>query len=136
MPSLTGRHAPELLKSLGETGTKEIIKWLVDDDGDDKRHHFLATTWKPFFLKQKERRDRKSESSQSDDHDLAHRIYFFAVDGAGFRDGESLLDLSQPHVRIPINTLLDCIRPTEKNSKQSFLKLFSRTSLGKSHSIH
>jgi hypothetical protein len=43
-------------------------------------------------------------------------------------------DASKPYVKLTIAMLLNCIRPTRKNVKQSFLKLFSRTSLGERHS--
>lgn len=134
IPNLSGRHAPKILQQMGTSGPEIIIGWLVD-----AYHNFLERVWKPFHIKPKERRDRTSESNQksSDDPEPVHRIYFFAVDGVGFGDGRIPVDAStQPYTKISVDVLLNRIRPTRKNVKQSYLKLFARTSLGKLHLIH
>jgi hypothetical protein len=130
MPSLTGRKLPKILEVVGERGPEVVTKWLVDE-----HHHLLERLWKPFHIKLKDRKDRKAASGRqpAGDPEPLHRLYFFATDGRDFRDG-IFVKLSHKHMKMPITALLDCIRPTEENDWQSYLKLFARTSLGKFYS--
>lgn len=130
MPSLTGDHVPRCLQLVRKRGSEVIIEWLVDQS-----HRLLDRLWKPFHLKPKERKERKADTSQKPtaDPEPVHRVFFFAVDGNDFIEGGMRADASKPYVKLTIAMLLNCIRPTRKNVKQSFLKLFSRTSLGERH---
>ena len=128
IPHLTGRHIPRTLSDLGDRGREIIVEWLVDG-----KHQFLGRLWKPFHTKAKDRirRDRKQDAAE--DPETAHRLYFFAVDGNGFRDKMSLFpDVRDAVVHSPISikSLLNSIRPTRENTTEPFLKLFARTSLG------
>jgi hypothetical protein len=128
VPDLTGQHAHELVQQLGVRGKELIIKWLVDEC-----HNFLDRNWKPFFVKPKDRIKRKAVTTQKciEDTDPIYRVTFFAIDGANFIKAPIPLNCSlQSPVKIPIETLLNRVRPTRKNTSQSFLKLFSRTALG------
>jgi hypothetical protein len=120
-------------KAHGSLGT--ICEWLVDG-----KHNFFNRIWKPFFVK----RDRPSLKSQLDavnlsqqdtDKGTTSKLYFLAVEESGYqlyrmpgipprREGCELLS------SMTVSTLLNWVRPTEENKKQSFLKLFSRTALG------
>ena len=129
VPDLTGQHVPKMVQKLAARGPELIIKWLVDGS-----HNFLGRTWKPFFVKPKERPRRKAITTRKAAEDLAsvHRVTFFAVDGDGFLKATIPFECSGPsHVKISIDKLINRIRPTRKNVSQSFLKLFSRTALGK-----
>ena len=130
IPNLTGRQLPKALEQVEHLMSQVVIQWLVDE-----HHHFLERTWSPFFIKPKDRKDRKAASasgkSSTEDPEPVHRMYFFATDGSGFRDYGIQLESSQPHAKISTEVLLDCIRPTSENAAESYLKLFARTALGK-----
>jgi hypothetical protein len=126
IPQLDFYLVPRLLKDLGGRGRDIIINWLIGDYSTPG-HAFFGRQWKPFFVKQKDRKDRKQvfwkeSSDEVEKAAAAHRLFFFAVDGIDFTAGG--------HKAIEIPELLESIRPTELNKKQPFLKLFSRTALG------
>lgn len=132
IPNWTVRPLPKILTKLSDRGQELIIEWLIDST-----HLLFGRSWKPFYTRPKEKKDVRKEGSQmSEGHDTANRLYFFAVDGVGFRTIPNSIPLPQPqprpliHVAISIDDLLNLIRPTKENEDQSFLKLFSRTSLG------
>jgi hypothetical protein len=127
IPQLDGRFVPRFLKDLRGRGRDIIINWLIGGQSTPG-HLFVGSQWKPFFVKPKDRKDRKQVfwKESSDDVEeaaVAHRLFFFAVDGVDFTAGG--------HQAIEIPELLESIRPTWLNKKQPFLKLFSRTALGK-----
>ncbi|TVY46044.1 RNA-dependent RNA polymerase [Lachnellula subtilissima] len=130
-PHLSGRGVPKILQDLGEQGRELVINHLVDGT-----HRLFGRTWKPFHCKPKDtkelKRDILKDFNEEASSATAHRVFFFAVDGEGFRIVKHpLRDPSYPdsHARIDIPTLLNMVRPTRKNTHQSYLKLFSRTSL-------
>jgi hypothetical protein len=117
MPNLIGRNLPNSLNALGSRGPEIIHHWLVSS-----KHPLVGRYWQPFFVKSVERKARKREAkSEEDEVAAAHRLYFFAVDSRGYQQSEW-------DVRT-IEQLLNAIRPSEENMPQSFLKLFTRTSL-------
>lgn len=122
LPLLSGRNLPKTLGGLGERGREIVVEWLVDTS-----HALFGRTWKPFFTTKLKK--KKRESTQSSE--TANRVYFFAIDGNGF---EISMDSFHKHgfgyFTMSIDRLLNLIRPTRKNKNQSYLKLFSRTSLG------
>jgi hypothetical protein len=137
MPHLAGRFIPKILKELGDPGREMIIEHLVDGT-----HRLFGRTWKPFHCKPKDSKVRKrdilKDFNEEDSAATAHRVFFFAVDGDGFTIvKDPLRDPSDPesHARIDIPTFLNMVRPTRKNTHQSYLKLFSRTSLALSRNI-
>lgn len=127
MPSLDARPLPKILEQVDKQGSEIITEWLADGI-----HRFVGREWKPFAVKPKDRGNRKAVSKQNtDDPDPSHRVYFFACDGTGFRKSLIPEEICNPHVKIPIDVLLNFIRPTERNDSQGYLKFFARTRLGK-----
>ncbi|KAL2074164.1 hypothetical protein VTL71DRAFT_7942 [Oculimacula yallundae] len=130
MPQLSGRHIPASLEALGPRGPPIIIKWLVETS-----HSLVGWIWKPFMVKDKEKRNRKQLVITKDVEavDTSFRIFFFAVDGTRFVDKDRLITrpnprLGRPKMSIPV--LLECVRPLNaKNEGQPYLKLFNRTTL-------
>jgi hypothetical protein len=129
MPHLQGRFLPKLLQ--GDRGQDFLLKWLVG-----RRHWLFGRCWRVFHCKPKERKEKGEKKKKKDKpSDPAHCVYFFAVDGQGiFPSGSSTSMRFEPpeerHTVIEIDALLNMVRLTRKNQNQSYLKLFSRTSLG------
>jgi hypothetical protein len=124
----TGKHIPTVI---GEERRATVVEWLFN------RNHFLfGRTWKPFFVKQlrleKQKKNRKRIGGLPEDGEkYYYRVYFFAVDGPGFADcADRIPPLEAKNFKFDIPRLLDLIRPTHENETESFLKLFSRISLG------
>jgi hypothetical protein len=129
IPALTGKHLPKLLAELGDQGRQIVYDWLIDTP-----HTLLGRSWKPFSLKPKERRPRNAEvGNEVSGVDPAFRVYFFAVDGHGFVDDRELIQNPEngKNAKMTVAELLNRVRPTRKNLEQPYLKLFSRTTLGK-----
>ncbi|TVY87856.1 putative RNA-dependent RNA polymerase [Lachnellula willkommii] len=131
VPHLSGRGIPKILQDLGDQGRELVIDHLVDGT-----HRLFGRTWKPFHCKPKDtkelKRDILKDFNEEASSATAHRVFFFAVDGEGFQIAKHpLRDPSYPksHAKIDIPALLNMVRPTRKNTHQSYLKLFSRTSL-------
>lgn len=130
IPNLTGRRVPKVLRDFPE-GKSVVIEWLFED-----MHPVFGRFWVPFCTKPKEGKERKAEATdqQSEiDTGVAHRIYFFAVHGSGFGDNGGTpkeLETVETRTAMSVGALLNWIRPTWENRKESYLKLFARTSLG------
>ncbi|PVH75060.1 hypothetical protein DL98DRAFT_498953 [Cadophora sp. DSE1049] len=130
MPQLSGRHIPHALEALGQRGPPIIINWLVETT-----HPLIGWQWKPFMVKDKERRNKKQAIVLKDVEavDTAFRIFFFAIDGPNFVEKDRLITHPDPRAGRPkmsIPVLLDCVRPiNKKNEMQPFLKFFNRTTL-------
>lgn len=126
MPSLTDK---KVLKSLGKVGPRlgEIFyDWLVDSN-----HCLLGRDWQPFCVKPRERSKSKKDVAESTEAEASFRVYFFAVNGLGFRSNKDHgTRATEGRYPISISKLLNIVRPTEENTHQSYLKLFSRTTLG------
>ncbi|EKD16851.1 uncharacterized protein L3040_001132 [Drepanopeziza brunnea f. sp. 'multigermtubi'] len=113
IPQLSGRNIPSALAAMGERGPSIIIEWLVDST-----HRFIGRSWKPFMVKDKERPKKQILMVKDvESVDAAFRVFFFAVDGCKDR----------PKISIP--KLLECVRPSQGNEHESYLKLFNRTTL-------
>jgi hypothetical protein len=70
------------------------------------------------------------------DTGVAHRVFFFAVDGHGFGNNCGIpKDTETVEGRSPmsVGALLNWLRPTWENKEQTALKLFARTPLGILH---
>ncbi len=135
IPQIIGRHVPEtvqrLVKNLGVDKWRDTVyDWLIDSN-----HPLLGRTWRPFFVKPKERMAKRREAASPE---AIYNIFFFAVDGIGFVNNSTLISNPNPSIGHPVMTidrLLDRIRPTRKNVHQSYLKLFNRTTLSKNSLI-
>jgi hypothetical protein len=132
IPDLLDHQRPKILKDLGDEGKAAVLEWLVDGD-----HQILGRTWKPFFTKPSEKKTSKDKakkkSPSEQDSGPASRLTFFAVDGQDFLPSDGLLDrisILHPLTKISIAILLHYILSVEKNEWQSYLKLFSRISIG------
>ena len=124
----TSKHIPTVI---GEERRATVVEWLFN------RSHFLfGRTWKSFFIKQlrlkKQKKNRKLIGSLPDEGEkYYYRVYFFAVDGPGFTHcADRIPPLEAKNFKFDIPKLLDLIRPIHENETESFLKLFSRISLG------
>jgi RNA dependent RNA polymerase len=126
IPVLTGNRIPKFLADLGDRGREIINKWLITTT-----HCLFGREWKPFYVRKIKTKD-KVKGVVLPDIDSTKRLCLFAVSGNGFV-------VSNDPIREPrginqfvmsIEDLLELIRPTEENKGQSYLKLFSRTSLG------
>lgn len=139
IPQLSGRRIPETLSRLGSRGPQIIYEWLVD-----ATHTLIGRTWKPFMVKNTERKPKRNIviTKAVEDVDTSFRVFFFATEGIGLHN----MDYSGPErahdsgscssrPKITISKLLDCVRPTEENKEQPFLKLFNRTTLGMRSSV-
>lgn len=132
IPHLAGRHVPRLLQELGDRGRDLVIEYLVDGV-----HLLCGRNWKPFHCKPKEKDRKRDILKDYNDDDAsaaatAYRLFFFAVDGNGFRIVKSPLQETSyagNHFKLSISALLNLLRPTRKNTNESYLKLFSRTAL-------
>jgi hypothetical protein len=93
----------------------------------------------PFCTKRKEGKDRKLGMELQNDLDVgvAHRAYFFAVDGHNFCE-KTACGISEEsetvdtRTRMSVEAMLNWLRPTWENRKQSAYKLYARTPLGMS----
>lgn len=123
----SNRHGPTMAKA--DPNAWDIMKsWLINED-----HQLLGRTYKAFFVRIK---DRKRSTLKSDDDEESSatpfRVFLFATDGIGFVKGSKSKDWAPgARVRMTIENLLDCIRPTSENVYQPYMKLFARTALGK-----
>lgn len=125
MPGLGPEGLPSYLKRYHTVARGAIIDWLVDTS-----HNFLGRTWRAFFTKPDASKKKGMRNSATDSR---YRIFFFAEDGVGFRDGERrgevdprLLDRPRKTVR----EMVEWFMPFKANLDQPSLKLFARLALG------
>jgi hypothetical protein len=125
----TGNRIPT---AKGEERRSTVVEWLFNTN-----HFLFGRTWKPFFVKQlslkKQKKNRKLTGALPHDGEkYYYRVYFFAVDGAGFTHcADCIPPTDAKNFKFDIPRLVDLIRPTQENKTESYLKLFSRISLGK-----
>jgi hypothetical protein len=131
MPSLLDKQLPPAITKLGLRGRQIFYDWLIDCP-----HDILGMKWHPFFVKPKERKSKERKSKKREDGkpaeaEAAFRVYFFAVSGHGSLHALNIANECNKTAQVQsIPALLNMVRPTVENKKGSFLKLFSRTSLG------
>lgn len=116
----------------------EVVRWLTNDV-----HPFLGRSWSAFYVRNERRKqtsndsdfggasDRRKEENKPRGHE---RVSFFAVDGIDFVSAQesSMLndDHPAPRVRCTRDSMLQWLLQFDKNECESYLKLFSRISLG------
>lgn len=132
IPHLSGLRLPENeLKESGDAGRLIIIEWLV------KGAHLLGRSWKPFFYKDSKSRRAVPDAPTTEDDETtsSYKIVMFAVSGADITlGGIHLPTKNEPvnaHTILSIEKMINWLIPLEENTKSTFLKLFSRFSLGK-----
>jgi hypothetical protein len=128
IPYLSGQRVPKVLQDC-PNGKSIVLEWLLE------MHHIIGRFWQPFCTKEK---DRSRQAVQQTDVDtgVAHRVFFFAVDGHGFANNCGIpKDTETVESRSPmsVGALLNWLRPTWENTKETALKLFARTPLGILH---
>ena len=132
IPNITGERIPKDLKDIARRGKTVVVDWLRSPQ------KLMGRTWLSFSnksLRTKMKKRTNGPARPPNDNTVAHRIYFFAVDGNDFHNGlgtplesETLISRS----RWTINGLLNWVRPTLQNQQQPYLKLYARTALGRS----
>ena len=125
-PGLGTKDLPEHLQSkLDPAGARQaIIDWLVEDE-----HRFLGRIWRAFFVKPIDTK-KGQKRPKLNLGDVRFRIYFFAIDGEGFRY-DRVTGERPKQKPVQIRDLIDWLIPSEVNQQQPCLKLFSRLALGK-----
>lgn len=125
MPGLGPEGLPSYLKQYHTSARETITNWLVGTD-----HKFLGRTWRTFYTKPDASKKKGIRNSMKDSR---YRIYLFAEDGIGFRDGERrgeadprLLDRPRRSVR----DMIEWFMPFKANLNQPSLKFFARLALG------
>ena len=120
---------PTYLKSHEGAARQVINKWLVETG-----HHFLGRTWRAFYTKPDGSR-RRQKAPKSKDDKIRFRVYFFAENGLGFRQGPRSGE-SDPRLldrpSMSVEDLIEWFMPAKMNKDQPCLKLFARLSLGQS----
>lgn len=137
IPQITDSKAPDAVSRIRKQIRDERWRAMICDWLVDAAHPLLGRSWKPFFVKSTEKKSRRRQAGD-DGPGSGHRLYFFAVDGIGFVNDPTLISNPDPkngHAVMTVNHLLERIRPTRKNVHQSYLKLFSRTSLAVSRNL-
>ena len=130
MHGLDHDRLPTYLKSNAGPAREAIIKWLVESD-----HHFLGRTWRAFYTKKPDVSKRRQKALKSKEDKIRFRVYFFAENGLGFRQGPRRGEpdprlLDRPSMRV--GDLIEWFMPAKVNEDQSCLKFYARLSLGKS----
>ena len=126
IPGLGPEGLPSHLKQY-HTSVREIItNWLVDTD-----HKFLGRTWRAFYTKPDVSKKKGMRNSTKDSR---YRVYFFAEDGAGFRDRDRRGEadtrvLDRP--RKSVKDMIEWFMPFKTNLNQPSLKFFARLALGR-----
>jgi len=122
VPSHTTSHAavPRFLRD-NEEAVNELNRWFFH-----RRHRLAGREWAVFFVKDGGYKKPAQDPRIGPDPDSIskERLFLFAEDGQG------PLDI-QPGGRIPTRKMLDWLLQLRKNAHQPYLKLFSRTALGR-----
>ncbi|ESZ94181.1 RNA polymerase RNA dependente [Sclerotinia borealis F-4128] len=127
IPDLEGkRYSPTMAKAC-PNAWDTLKSWLINGD-----HQLLGRTYKSFFVKIKDRKRKSALKSDAEEDSsiIPFRVFLFATNGYGFVK-ESKSKNPAPHVRIrmTVEELMNCIRPTVENKHQPYMKLFARTAL-------
>ncbi|KAF7865345.1 hypothetical protein EAF04_006322 [Stromatinia cepivora] len=127
VPDLGSRKRGSTTSKVDPNACDALKSWLVNGD-----HQLLGRTYKAFFVTSGKRKRKSSLKSDAEEESSAtpFRAFLFATDGNGFVKGSRARDPA-PHVRVrmTVEELLNCIRPTAENDYQPYMKLFARTAL-------
>ena len=121
---------PSYLKADATSAREAIIKWLIETE-----HYFMGRTWRAFYTKPE---ISKKKALKNPSEKPKYRIYFFAEDGAGFRQGPRTGEVDPRVVdrpRMSVSHLIQWFMPTKLNESQPTLKFFARLALGVSSTV-
>ena len=125
LPGLGPEDLPSHLKKHHTAAREMISNWLVDTE-----HKFLGRTWRAFYTKAE---GSKRKGTRNDTNISRYRIYLFAEDGIGFRDGNNHGE-SDPRLldrpRMTVREMMEWFLPFQNNLGQGLLKFFARLALG------
>ena len=126
MAGLDGDGLPTYLKSRPGPAGEAIKDWLKS------QHHFLGRTWRAFYSKPDESKKRQKGPKSKEDK-TRFRVFFFAENGLGFRQGHRRGEsdprlLDRPSMRV--EELIEWFMPAKMNKDQFCLKFFARLALG------
>ena len=134
IPSFSGNKIPKRIQDLGPRAKTILVTWLRC------RQELLGRTWVSFCNKPDKSSRSKNRGKKKNpavaiavDNAMAHKIYFFAVDGIAFLDNRGTPLLSETtltRTQWTVEGLLNWLRPTQQNKDQPYLKLYARTTLG------
>ena len=125
IPGLGPESLPSYLKKYHVSARDAITNWLVST-----HHKVLGRTWRAFYTKPDASKKKGIRNSMTDSR---YRIYFFAEDGVGFRDGgrPGEVDPRFPdRPRTTVEQMLEWFMPFKANLDQPSLKFFARLALG------
>lgn len=127
LPSLEEKNFPKHLQKDGRALRKRIIAALVEEE-----HSYFGRIWRPFYVKAKSDRKKKSIDNQSGE--VKHLVYFFATNGCDFRSpGDRPPRKQEPinsHSPMGLSELWDWFYSRERNQQMTYCKMFSRMALG------
>ncbi|KAM0172439.1 hypothetical protein ACHAPC_010765 [Botrytis cinerea] len=127
IPHLESRKNGSAMSKSDPDAWNALKSWLVNGD-----HQLLGRTYKSYFLKCGERKKKSTLKSDTkeDSSAIPYRAFLFATDGHRFVK-RSRMRNPAPNVlvRMTVEELLNCIRPTSENDHQPYMKLFARTAL-------
>jgi hypothetical protein len=131
LPGLSGEKLPKSLRQVGAASRKIIIEWLVHG-----LHEFLGITWKPFYVKDVDKKKTKIDLFATNELDNTTKFstFAFATDGIDFQASNTIPERGEDstnHTKMTVDEMINWLIPLERNKKQSFLKLFQRIPLGK-----
>ncbi|KAF7959630.1 hypothetical protein EAE96_001245 [Botrytis aclada] len=127
IPDLGGGRNCSTLAKVDPDAWNALKSWLVNGD-----HQLLGRTYKSYFVKCGERKKKSTVKSDAEEDSFAlpYRAFLFATDGHDFIKGSRTRNPApNSRVRMTVEELLNCIRPTSENDYQPYMKLFARTAL-------
>lgn len=130
-PRKLPKKVAELMRLAGKAGRDRVIEWLHHGV-----HEFLGRTWGLFYIKDGSRKKKGAVDDEDADLLTMKKMYFFAISGIDFKKGEKVAPKNESvdnHSEMTVEAMLNWLLSLslQKNRKQSFLKFYSRISLGK-----
>lgn len=127
IPGLSPESLPGYLKPSHAAVRNAIFSWLTSTE-----HDLLGRVWRPFYSKP-EMPKKGQKGSRASINEIRFRVYFFAENGPGFRQGarSGEIDSRVPgRPRMTVAELVEWFMPSKNNPSQTCLKFFSRLALG------
>lgn len=127
LPGLDRDNLPTYLKSNARPTFEAIFNWLKESN-----HQFLGRTWRAFYTKPDASKKRQKGMKSKEDN-TRFRVYFFAENGPGFRQGSRR---GEPDPRLldrpfmSVSDMVEWFMPAKVNEDQYCLKFYARLALG------